>query len=144
MKEVHIDHYSWKQKTINNLILPVSFWLRTARRLGEAWAKFPFEYDELMVHVSNKIKLLDVTIARNSTFLGRMYNKITGEELDFVVLDGVVIKQLFDFMGEDPPMPVSLDSQYRVGHEDLRRWYKLAADAKSTPDSHVALQSETR
>ena len=143
MKEVHTDQYSWKQKTMNNLVLPGSFAIRTSRRLGEIWATLPFEFDELMVHVSNKLKLLDVAINRNSTFFGRMYNKITGEELDFVVMDGIAVKQLFDMMGEEPPMPVDLKSQYRVGHEDLRRWYKLVEDAKSSSDSSIAAKSES-
>ena len=144
MREVREDPNSWQQKTIDNLVLPGSFWLRVARRTGKAWERFSYEYDELMVHVSNKLKLLDVSIARNSTFLGRMYNKIFGEESDFVVLDGIVVKQLFDLIGEDPPVSVSSDSKYRVDHKDLRRWYELAANAKSASHSHIPRQSETK
>lgn len=138
MREAREDPESWEQKTINRLALADSFWLRVARRLGEAWARRPYDYDELMVHVSNKIKLLDVAIARNSTLPGRMYNKITGEDLDFVVLDGLVVKQLFDFIGEKPPIAVSVSSKYRVGHKDLRRWHELALTAKSTAHPGIA------
>ena len=126
---------------MNNLILPSSFWLRAARRGGEIWAKFPFEYDELLVHVSNKIKLLDICIKRNSTFLGRIFNKITGEEVDVIILDGIVVKQLFDIIGEDPPMLIKLSASYRVDHEDMRKWYALAEDAKPTAQSDDTPQS---
>jgi len=102
VKEAQPDPHTWPQKTLNNYVLPGSFLLRTARRLGEAWVKFPYEYDELMVHLSNKIKLLDVSIQRNGTYLGRLYNKFTGEDVDVIVLDGGVVKQLFDVIGEDP------------------------------------------
>ena len=135
MKKIEIDTYSYKAKIINRVILPSSFWIRTARKLGEAVARFPYEYEELMVHVSNKIKLLDVIRDKRSTALGRFLNRFAQEESEFIVLDGVVIKQLFDLIGETPPMEVDVRSSYRIPHEDVRSLYKAVKNQPSPSNS---------
>jgi len=140
LQEVPKDYFSWKRAIINSFPYAM-FWHRVGRRIDGANAEVPYELYDLMVYLSTKIKLLDASIARNSTFLGRLYNKVMLEEVESAVLDGIAIKQLFDIIGEEPPMPIKLTSTYRVGLEDLKRWYGLAANVMPAPRSNATPDS---
>lgn len=116
---------------IEEVVLPRRHADRWLRRLGETWARLRYEPDELMLHVANRLRQRDDMAAVGRTALGRLYNRVTGQDPDFIELDGLVIRQLFELIGEDPPIAVGLRSIYRVPQEEVRRWHALAGEALS-------------
>lgn len=114
---------------IRKIEVPASLRRRWGWRLDQAWSRLRYETDALLVHVANRLRLRDVVAARGRTPLGRLYNRLTGQTPDFVELDGQVILQLFELIGEDPPAAIERAATYRVGHADARRWHEQARDA---------------
>lgn len=122
-----------EEPRIQEVALPRQRGHRWLRRLGETWARLRYEPDELLVHVANRLRQRDDMAAVGRTALGRLYNRVTGQDPDFIELDGLVIRQLFELIGEDPPLAIELKSIYRVPQEEVRHWHALAAEALS-PD----------
>ena len=127
MEEKKADESSWKAKTINNLVVPESGGgLKWSHQVGELMRQLPFDPEQLEVHVSNRIKLLDVTREKNQSFFGKLWNKIIGAECDKIDLDGIVIKQLFEIIGDEPPVSANGRKIYKIDHQIVRRWYSQA------------------
>jgi len=134
MKKIDVDPFSWKQK-IQERLLESSVVLRIARGASQLMADLPFEPDELLVHVLNKLKLMDMVHERNLTLFGRLINKITREELDYIVLDGIAVRQLYEFADETLPLVIDVSSRYEIHREAVRALYNRAQTAIASSTS---------
>jgi hypothetical protein len=127
LEEKKSDPDSWKAKTLNNLVIPESGGiLHWAHQAGELMRRLPFDPEQLEVHVSNKIKLLDVARESNQSFLGKFWNKIAGIETEKIELDGIVIKQLHEIIGEPVPSLTDPRGSFKMDHQIVRSWYSKA------------------
>lgn len=88
--------------------------------------QLPFDPEQLEVHVYNKIKLLDFAIERDQSFIGKLWNKFAGVETEVIDLDGIVIQQLFEIIGVEPPEPAEKSKSYGIHHQTVRLWYSRA------------------
>ena len=102
MKEVEVDHEEWAQN-IRDWTRGAPLWRHIALGVVSISERMPFEPAELLVHVSNKLKLIDIAIKKNTTFFGRLSNKFTGAEMEYVVLNGIAVKQLYELANAKPP-----------------------------------------
>jgi len=128
MKKVEADPFAWEQKIVNRT-LESSFVLRLARGYGQLMTNLPFEPDELLIHISNKLKLIDALNEKNSNFFGKFVNRFNREELDYVVLDGIAVRQLYEFADETLPLVIDVNSRYEIHREAVRELYNRAHTA---------------
>ncbi len=118
---------NWKTKTINNLVVPESGRiLHWSHQVGELLRQLPFDPEQLEVHVSNKIKLLDAARETNQSFLGKYWNKIAGIETEEIELDGLVIRQLHEILDEPTPTTLNDLKTFKLNHQTVRDWYSKA------------------
>ena len=87
------------------------------------------------MHISNKLKLIGMVNKKNTTFFGKLINKFTGEELEYVILNGIATKQLYDFADETPPSVIDLNSRYEIHREAVRELYNRAQVAITSAGS---------
>jgi hypothetical protein len=121
------DKSGWKAKTINNLVVPESGGvLKWSHQVGELMRQLPFDPEQLEVHVSNKIKILDAAREANQSFFGNLLNKFNGTECEKIELDGSTILQLFEIINDDPPASVDEQKSYQIDHQKVRHWYTQA------------------
>jgi len=134
MKKTEVDHETWAQN-IGDWTYGSPVWRNVALGVALISEKMPFEPEELLVHISNKLKLIDMVNRKNTTFFGKFINKFTGEELEYVVLNGIATKQLYDFAGETPPSVIDLSSRYEIHREAVRELYNRAQTAITSTES---------
>ncbi|MBT4888143.1 MAG: hypothetical protein HON65_01130 [Rhodospirillales bacterium] len=125
MEKENSDSHSWEKKT-KKVISNDSLHIRIAQGVGNAMMRLKFDPTNLLIHISNKLKILDWVIEKEKTFFGRLSNKIMGEELECVSLDGIVIKQLYEVVGKNPPMEIDLNASYKINHSTIRDLYDSA------------------
>jgi hypothetical protein len=137
VKKTEFDHEVWSQN-ICDWTHGSPLWQRVALGVALISERMPFEPEELLVHVSNKLKLIDALNERNATFLGKLINKFTREELGFVILNGIAVKQLYEFADETPPSIVDINARYEIHREAVRELYNRAQKAISSQESDNA------
>ncbi len=125
------DSQSWKQKSVDygldgKFIRPIYL------GLGDLFARHRFEHDDLLVHVYNKIKMMDQVLERNFSLIGKLINKFHGEDVERIELYGMVLKQLYEIIGEEPPIPFDIAYSYQIPHLGVRELYNRAAEVDST------------
>ncbi len=125
MKKIEVDPFAWEQKTLK-MMLDTNFRLRIARGVGQLMTNLPFEPDQLLVHISNKLKLNDAVFQRKTTFLGKLINRLTREDPDLIILDGIAARQLFEFADKPPPNDIDINSRYEVHRDIVRMLYNRA------------------
>ncbi len=124
MKKIEREN-SWKTKLIDNEIRR-SFVLKSSRKLGQMVSMLRFSNETLLAHLSNKIVQAEISQKRGKHFLGRIYNKMAGENSEEVLLDGIVVLQLYEVLGEDAEFPIEPAGQYSIGLEALTDHYHRA------------------
>ncbi len=102
-----------------------------AKDSGKALDKGRFTPDELMAHIANKLKIVDTAIEKDRTPFGWVSNLFNREELDSVILDGVVLRQLYEMAGETPPAKINRRSSYQLHHSTVRRLRDDAIESSS-------------
>ncbi|MEH6631443.1 MAG: hypothetical protein V7776_11470 [Halopseudomonas aestusnigri] len=112
---------------------------KIARGVGRAMTALVYSPKDLSIHVSNKIVQMDDVLERENTFFGRIYNKISGEDITSIALDGVVIQQLHDVVGVKTPFSIEIQYQYNIDHNELRDLYARAKTIidENTPESKI-------
>ena len=75
---------------------------------------------EAIVVVHNQLGLLGLSRDRERSVLGRLYNRIIGEETEFLDMAGSTIAQLLGLAGDRVPSGLRNDVIYRVRHRDAR------------------------
>ena len=97
-----------------------------ARGVANAMSTLVYSPDNLLINVSNKIVQMDAVLEKEKSIFGRLSNKITGDNLSCILLDGIVIQQLHDVIGIKTPIHIEIKYQYNVDHIDLRNLYARA------------------
>ncbi|WP_419904938.1 hypothetical protein [Kiloniella sp.] len=138
MEKIQVDEYSLKKKQEKS-ILQDSFMLRIARGVGEAVSRLVYSPEDLLIHASNKLKLNEYVRKNETSFFGRISNKISGEDPNHITVDGIVITQLHNVLGIDTPNSIEIRYQYSVNHEELRDLYARAKKVidKNTPEIKI-------
>lgn len=85
-------------------------------------------YEDLLIHVSHKLKTTKSAIERNATFFGKIANKISGEELEDVVLDGLVLKQLYEIVALDNEPSADINTRYRIPYTQAKNLFERAVE----------------
>ena len=119
---------SWTKMTIERLYLP-DFRLRVARAVGELASRWRYSDEELIVHVTNKVKHINLVIEKGSGFFGRLMNRMTREDPEYIVLDGLVVMQLHELIGQKPPVDIDINATYRAHHQEVRGLLERATKA---------------
>lgn len=122
MKKVKKDE-SWKQKLIDGEVSRSFVW-KSARKLGQMVSRLRFSNEALLAHLSNKLIQAEISHKRGAHFFGRIYNKMSGESPEEILLDGVVVLQIYELLGEDAGFPIAPASQYSIGLEALTVLYQ--------------------
>lgn len=124
MKKAEKDN-SWKSKLIDREV-GKSFSLKSSRKLGQMVSRLRFSNEALLVHLSNKIVQAEIYHRRRRNILGRIYNKMAGENSDVILLDGIVVLQLYELLEEEAEFPIEPAGQYSIGLEALTDLYQRA------------------
>ncbi len=129
MKKVGKDNVSWITKSRFQNGSPVT----------QAVSRWVLSEEDLLIHVSNKIVQMNDVLEKEKSFLGRLANKFTGGDLNSIVFDGLVIQQLHDVVGIKTPIPIEIQYQYDVDHNELRGLYSRAKKniEENTPQPKV-------
>lgn len=85
-----------------------------AKLVAGAIMSTPTPTEDLVIAVENQLRFIEDTRARNRTFLGRLYNALTGEQPHVVTVPGTQLFQMFDIAQLEPPFQIEADKQYRV------------------------------
>ena len=104
---------------------PISYF-KWRRELGHLVDRLRFEPEELEAHVWNKLKIFEVMKRREKTMGGRLYNQLAEDDRECILLDGIVVKQLFEIMGVEPSGRIEPKLIYRIGYNDVKEWYNQA------------------
>lgn len=98
--------------------------IRVARSAGEMASRLVYGEQELIVHLGNTLAQHDYDIANTKGFVGAILNWIMPKDHENVVLDGLVVKQAFEFAGDTPPEDIDINTRYHVPAETVRRLLK--------------------
>lgn len=69
-----------------------------------------------------QIKIIWGHEAARKTIGGRLYNQLAGDDRECILLDGVVVKQLFEIMGIEARDSIEPKLIYRIGYDDAAAW----------------------
>ena len=75
---------------------------------------------EAIVIVHNQLGLLGLSRDRERSVPGRLYNRIIGEETEFLEISGSTIAPLLQLAGDPVPSGLRNDVIYRVRYRDAR------------------------
>ncbi|MFD2205695.1 hypothetical protein [Kiloniella antarctica] len=100
--------------------------LKIARGVGQAMTAQIYSPEDLIIHSYNKIVQMNAVLEKEKSFFGRIYNKIAGEDIISIALDGIVIQQLHDVVGIKPPILIEIQYQYNIEHNELRDLFAKA------------------
>ena len=117
-------------------VSPLSY-VKWMRELGRHVDRLRFKPDELEAHVWNKLKLFEVMKRREKTMFGRLYNQIAETDRECILLNGVVVIQLFEIMGIESQKPIEPKLIYRIGYDDAAAWYAQAFSPDSPTKSSI-------
>ena len=80
----------------------------------------PRDKTDLLDFLNVRLALVGRAKERAGGFLGRIYNKYSGEDADYVELSGVQLRQTLSAAGIKVPEFITADGQYKL-REDLVR-----------------------
>jgi hypothetical protein len=112
----HPSHDGW----IMSLASACRFIIKIAHGIDDQFARLVYTDEELLAHVHNKLVWFEPILRRERHVIGRLWNRLLREHMEDVVLDGVVILQLHELIGERVPDGLKANMRYLVHHEDVR------------------------
>lgn len=109
-------------------LLKSSLGIKVARGAGELMSRLVYSEQELIVHLGNTLAQHDDDVANSKRLPGAILNWIMRKDLENVVLDGLVVKQAFEFAGVTPPQDLDIRTRYSVPAETVRLLLKAISE----------------
>jgi len=117
------------------LLADYAFEFRVAKAVGALAQRLVYSDDELLVSLSNSLKLREQEIADRNSFTGRLMALFVGKDAgDSIQVDGMRLNQLHDLTGSKPRSQINLSGLYEVNlayFEALLSMARKAAAAKA-------------
>jgi len=111
--------------------IPESYWQRIVVPARNLAARTRYTHYELHANVANRISEAKRVRDRGETFFGRILNRMTTAVTEGVILDGQVVKQLFELAEEKPPIEILWQYQYLFEIEEAVALLSKARSAMS-------------
>jgi hypothetical protein len=130
----HPSHDGW----IMSLASACRFIIKIAHGIDDQFARLVYTDEELLAHVHNKLVWFEPILRRERHVIGRLWNRLLREQTQDIVLDGIVIRQLHELVGEAVPYGMKVNLRYLVHHEDVRSLKErahMAMQARETTDA---------
>ncbi len=96
------------------MLVSSSPWLRFARGPGKQFGRLTYTDEQLVVTVSNRLKMQNAAFERSKTAFGRLCNFILWEDAHYIEFTGVHLGQLFRGGGLTVPDAVKGGTTYLV------------------------------
>ena len=95
--------------------------MRFAKDLADMYQRLVYTEEELLIPLSNSLRVHQVEIEDEDTLTGRIA-AFFGEAMDreMITIDGMRLKQLFELLQEEPPVNIRISQMYRVDVKSLR------------------------
>ena len=107
--------------------IPLSFWIKVARGVGEAMQRLPYAEDELLVSLGNSLKLHELSVQESRSLWGRLMGLFTRRvDPDNIEIDGMRLQQLFVLAKSKPPREINVSKTYAL---DLTTFRSLLTTA---------------
>ena len=101
-------------------LLKSSLGIKVARGAGELMSRLAYSEQELIVHIGNALAQHDYDVANSKKLTAAILSWIMPKDLANVVLDGLVVKQAFEFAGVEPPPDIDIRTRYSVPADTVR------------------------
>ena len=82
--------------------------------LSEAADVMPQDREDLHVFLHNRVALTLVARGRQTWALGRLYNRLAGDDPDYVTLSGVHLRQTLQVVGRAVPEIITARGEYKL------------------------------
>ena len=102
----------WGQKEID--------WVR------KAVTKLPTNDQEILIAASNRVKNIEYYREKESSFFGRISNRITGENIYEIETTGVELTRLHQLANQDPEYTLIPHEEYMAKYEEYKELLILA------------------
>ncbi len=97
------------------LLADYAFDFKVAQGVGALAQRLVYSDDELLISLSNSLKLREQEIADSNSFTGRLMGLFTTKDTgDGIQVDGMRLKQLHDLTGSKPRKEINLNGLYDV------------------------------
>lgn len=96
--------------------------------LTEHLATMTYTPDNLLQHLAIKLNQIAPILKKSKTRFGRFINRFNGESAEYITIDGMVLIQLHEILGEALPAPLEAKYQYDVDPTDLKEFYNRARE----------------
>ena len=102
-------------RTTSALLADSRFAFKVARGVGVLAQRLVYSDEELLVSLSNSLKLREQEIAQLGSFTSRLLSLFAGKDAgDSIRIDGMRLKQLHDLAGSRPRAEIDLNRLYDV------------------------------
>jgi len=109
------------QRMTSKLLTPHQFEFRVAKGVGALAQRLVYGEEELLVSLSNSLKLREQEIANRDSLTGRLMALFSGKDPgDSIQIDGKRLNQLHDLAGSTPREQINLNAFYDVNLEYFR------------------------
>ena len=99
--------------------------------MSRAVDRTPHDMESLRIYLKTRIAHTQQALDRQGWFGGRLWNKIAGDDPEFVWMMGTHLSQVLDLVGIETPIEISQDRQYALDMATA----KTALDILSKPTS---------
>ncbi|MEH6631447.1 MAG: hypothetical protein V7776_11490 [Halopseudomonas aestusnigri] len=83
---------------------------RIVEGVTEHLATMTYTPENLLLHVAIKLNQIEPILKKSKTRFGRFINRFNGESSEYINIDGMVLIQLHEILGE--ALPISLEAKY--------------------------------
>ena len=103
------------------LLADYAFEFKVAEGVGALAQRLVYSDEELLVSLSNSLKLREQEIAERDSLKGRLMALFVGKDSgDSIRIDGMRLKQLHDLTGSTPREEINLNASYDINLEYFR------------------------
>lgn len=123
--------------------IPLSFWIKVARGVGDAMQRLTYADDELLVSLGNSLKLHELSVRESRSLWGRLMGLFTRRvDPDSIEIDGMRLQQLFVLARSKPPTEINVSKAYALDLTTFRSLLKTATENlnEGTPSAREDLR----